>query len=68
MQLDSTALATIGIFLAAQTGALIFFAGVVAAALKSYDHRLNIIEAECRERLKTACNFSATREARYEQI
>lgn len=40
--------ATIAVFLATNTGALVFFAGVVVTMLKNHEKRLDNIEAEQR--------------------
>jgi sensor domain CHASE-containing protein len=45
---DSNVAVTIAIFLAAQTGALIFYAGVMITMLRSHEKRLDNIEAEQR--------------------
>jgi hypothetical protein len=41
MQLDSGAISTILVFAAAQTGALIFYAGVMLAMIRNHDRRLD---------------------------
>jgi hypothetical protein len=45
MQFDQGAVAAICIFLAMQTGALIFYAGYVSRSLSDHDRRLNNMEA-----------------------
>jgi uncharacterized membrane protein len=45
MQLDSNIIATLLVFLAGQTIALIFYAGVVCAMLRNHDKRLDKNEA-----------------------
>jgi uncharacterized membrane protein len=45
MQLDSNIISTLLVFLAGQTIALIFYAGVVCAMLRNHDKRLDKTEA-----------------------
>jgi hypothetical protein len=41
MQLDQNAVVTIIVFIAAQTGALIFYAGAVFSMMRNHDRRLD---------------------------
>jgi hypothetical protein len=61
LQLSPDAIATIVVFIAAQTGALIFFAGVVAFTLKNHDRRLTTNETDCKECRRTVIQL-ATKE------
>ena len=45
--MDAGALTTVGVFIAAQTGSLIFFGGIVAATLRQHDRRLDKVENKC---------------------
>jgi hypothetical protein len=45
MQLSSDAGATLAVFMAANTGALIFYAGAVWTMLKNHDKRLDKVES-----------------------
>jgi hypothetical protein len=45
MHLDSGSVTTIAVFLAAQTGALIFYAGKLASTVGNHDRRLDKLES-----------------------
>jgi hypothetical protein len=64
--MNSSDLTVIGIFLAAQTGALIFFAGIVAATLRGHENRITSIEAMLREYMLGMAQTQEKREADYE--
>lgn len=59
--LSPDAIAAVCIFLATQTGALIFFAGVVSWTLRNHDKRLDKNEARCEGCLRVVTQL-ATKE------
>jgi len=61
MQIDQNAVATVVIFIAAQTGALVFFAGMVTVTLRNYGERITKTE-ERSERTELTLTKLASRE------
>ncbi len=61
MQLDPDAITTIVIFIAAQTGALIFYAGVMLFTVRNHEKLLTDVEAK-QEKTHTTVVKLATKE------
>jgi len=57
--MDWDAVITLGVFLAAQTGAFLFYAGMVWRAMKNHDQRLEQLE---RDERATALSIAAQHE------
>lgn len=56
---DTGAIVALLIFGATQTGALVYFAGTVAATLRDHDRRLDVNEADHKALLKVTAQIAA---------
>lgn len=59
MQIDQGAVAIIAVFLATQTGALIYFAGAVSATLRSHEKRIDKLESGAEKRAAAVAKLAA---------
>jgi hypothetical protein len=62
VEINSEMIVTICLFLAGQTGALIFFCGVVVTSLREHDRRIGYVEKKCEELGPTVIRLSAKEE------